>query len=312
MKLRSTLCSALFAAALLPAAASAQASGEDQALAQCAAGEINGISADNAATAVQLVCGAITSRVSPDNGSSYRVDMGRLGRLAILTVRTIRAGEPDKSLSVQLADIEEVAIAAPRIGEAVATGKPFAASATVDNLVREENRKYAGKKREGESLYGGGLYGMTLLGGEGEDNGAGLIGKYEYQMPGFGAGVSGFFNFELPFMLGASVDGRKFFSESDFAPFAGGGLAYVGFSDKPYDFNQDKRYVSNASLGAYVSGGFEAFRTYQNRLTVEARAFLPFSAADRCTEEELFASDRCNETTYAVPVMINVTFLMPD
>ncbi len=312
MKLRTTLCSALFAAALLPATASAQASGEDQSVAQCAAGEVNGISADNAATAVQLVCGAITSRVSPNNGSSYRVDMGRLGRLAILTVRTIRAGEPDKSLSVQLADIEEVAIAAPRVGEAVATGKPFAASATVDNLVREENRKYAGKKRDGESLYGGGLYGMTLLGGEGEDNGAGLIGKYEYQMPGFGAGVSGFFNFELPFMAGFSVDGRKFFSESDFSPFAGGGLAYVGFSDEPYEYNQDKKYVSNASLGAYVSGGFEAFRTYQNRLTVEARAFLPFTAADKCTESEFLDSNKCSDTAYAVPVMINVTFLMPD
>ena len=312
MKLRSTLCSALFAAALLPAAASAQASGEDQALAQCAAGEINGISADNAATAVQLVCGAITSRVSPNNGSSYRIDMGRLGRLAILTVRTIRAGEPDKSLSVQLADIEEVAVAAPRIGESVATGKPFESTAGVDNLVREENRKYAGKKRDGESLYGGGLYGMTLLGGEGAANGAGLIGKYEYQMPGFGAGVSGFFNFEHPFMAGFSVDGRKFFSESDFAPFAGGGLAYVGFSEENFDFKKGDKYVRNASLGAYVSGGFEAFRTYQNRLTVEARAFLPFSEAESCVEGEAGESNECSDTTYAVPVMINLTFLMPD
>ena len=312
MKLRTTLCSALFAAALLPAAASAQATGEDNTLAQCAAGEMNGISADNAATAVQLVCGAITSRVSPNNGSSYRVDMGRLGRIAILTVRTIRAGEADKSLSVQLADIEEVSVAAPRIGESVATGKPFAASATVDNLVREENRKYAGKKRDGESLYGGGLYGMTILNGEGEDNGAGLIGKYEYQMPGFGAGVSGFFNFEYPFMAGFSVDGRKFFNESDFAPFAGGGLAYVGFSDKNFEFKEGDKYVSNASLGAYVSGGFEAFRTYQNRLTVEARAFLPFTAADKCTEGEFLDINDCPDTAYAVPVMINVTFLMPN
>jgi len=297
---------------MLPAVAFAQATGEDQSFAQCAAGEINGISADNAATAVQLVCGAITSRVSPNNGSSYRVDMGRLGRIAILTVHTIRAGEADKSLSVQLADIEEVAIAAPRIGETVATGKPFESTAGVDNLVREENRKYAGKKRDGESLYGGGLYGMTILNGEGEDNGAGLIGKYEYQMPGFGAGVSGFFNFEHPFMAGFSVDGRKFFSESDFAPFAGGGLAYVGFSDNSYDFKEGETYVSNASLGAYVSGGFEAFRSYQNRLTIEARAFLPFTAADKCTEGELFDSNDCGDTAYAVPVMINVTFLMPN
>ena len=312
MKLRTTLCSALFAAALLPVAASAQATGEDNTLAQCAAGEMNGISADNAATAVQLVCGAITSRVSPNNGSSYRVDMGRLGRLAILTVRTIRAGEPDKSISVQLADIEEVAVAAPRLGEAVATGKPFESTAGVDNLVREENRKYADKKRDGESLYGGGLYGMTLLGGEGAANGAGLIGKYEYQMPGFGAGVSGFFNFEHPFMAGFSVDGRKFFNESDFAPFAGGGLAYVGFSDKNFEFKEGDKYVSNASLGAYVSGGFEAFRSYQNRLTIEARAFLPFSEAESCVEGALFESNECSDTTYAVPVMINLTFLMPD
>jgi hypothetical protein len=297
---------------LLPVTAFAQASGEDQSAPQCAAGEINGISADNAATAVQLVCGAITSRVSADNGSSYRVDMGRLGRLAILTVRTIRAGEPDKSMSVQLEGIEEVAVAAPRLGEAVATGKPFESTAGVDNLVREENRKYAGKKRDGESLYGGGLYGMTILNGEGKDNGAGLIGKYEYQMPGFGAGVSGFFNFELPFMAGFSVDGRKFFSESDFAPFAGGGLAYVGFRDGSNSYTTGETYVSNASLGAYVSGGFEAFRSYQNRLTIEARAFLPFTAADKCTEGELFDSNDCGDTAYAVPVMINVTFLMPN
>lgn len=314
MKLRTTLCSALFAAALLPAFASAQAQGEDQASPQCAAGEINGISADNAATSVQLVCSAITSRVSPNNGASYRIDMGRLGRLAILTVRTIRSGEPDKSISVQLEGIEEVAVAAPRLGEAVATGKPFESTAGVDNLVREENRKYANKKRDGESLYGGGLYGMTLLGGEGDDNGAGLIGKYEYQMPGFGAGVSGFFNFELPFMAGFSVDGRKFFNESDFAPFAGGGLAYVGFSDSAYTYKEGDKYVSNASLGAYVSGGFEAFRSYENRLTIEARAFLPFSKAERCVEGELFDGSECNgkDTTYAVPVMINLTFLMPD
>jgi hypothetical protein len=312
MNVRSTLLASLFAAFALPAVAVAQAQGEDQTVAQCAAGEINGISADNAATAVQLVCSAITSRVSPANGSSYRVDMGRLGRLAILTVRTIRAGEPDKAMSVQLEGIEEVAVAAPRLGEAVATGKPFESTAGVDNLVREENRKYAGKKRDGESLYGGGLYGMTLLNGEGEGNGAGLIGKYEYQMPGFGAGVSGFFNFEHPFMAGFSVDGRKFFSESDFAPFAGGGLAYVGFSDNTLEFKEGETYVSNASLGAYVSGGFEAFRSYQNRLTIEARAFLPFSAADKCTEGELFDSKDCGDTAYAVPVMINLTFLVPN
>ena len=288
---------------LLPAVAFAQAPGEDQSVAQCAAGEINGISADNAATAVQLVCGAITSRVSPNNGSSYRVDMGRLGRIAILTVRTIRAGEPDKSLSVQLADIEEIALAAPRIGESVATGKPFAASATVDNLVREENRKYAGKKRDAESLFGAGLFGASLLGANGDANAAGLIFKWEYQAPGFAAGASGFFGIESPALGGFSVDGRKFFSEADFSPFAGGGLAYVGF---------DADKVSNGSLGAYVSGGFEAFRTYQNRLTIEARAFLPFSEAESCVEGELFESNECSDTTYAVPVMINLTFLMPD
>ncbi len=278
---------------LLPAVAFAQATGEDQSVAQCAAGEINGISADNAATAVQLVCGAITSRVSPNNGSSYRVDMGRLGRIAILTVRTIRAGEADKSLSVQLADIEEIAIAAPRIGEAVATGKPFAASATVDNLVREENRKYANKKRDGESLFGAGLFGLSLLGAKGDANGAGLIGKWEYQAPAFAAGMSGFFGIESPALGGISVDGRKFFSEADFAPFAGGGLAYVGFANDN---------VSNGSLGAYVSGGFEAFRTYQNRLTIEARAFLPFSAAE--TTE--------GGSSLVFPVMLNLTFMMPD
>lgn len=312
MKRCTTLLSALLVAATLPAIASAQTQGEDQSLPQCAAGEINGITADNAATTVQLVCGEITKRVQPNNGNSYRVDMGRLGRLAILTVRTIRAGEADKSISVQLEGIEEVAVAAPRLGEAVATGKPFDATAGVDNLVREENRKYANKKRDGESLYGGGLYGMTLLNGEGEDNGAGLIGKYEYQMPGFGAGVSGFFNFELPFMAGFSVDGRKFFSESDFAPFAGGGLAYVGFRDGSNSLQTGESYVSNASLGAYVSGGFEAFRSYQNRLTIEARAFLPFSAADKCVEGDFTESNDCGDTAYAVPVMINLTFLMPD
>lgn len=310
MKRCTTLLSALLVAATLPSLASAQTQGEDQSLPQCAAGEINGITADNAATTVQLVCSEITSRVSPSNGNSYRVDMGRLGRLAILTVRTIRAGEPDKSISVQLEGIEEVAVAAPRLGEAVATGKPFEATAGVDNLVREENRKYSNKKRDGESLYGGGLYGMTILSGEGEDNGAGIIGKYEYQMPGFGAGVSGFFNFELPFMAGVSVDGRKFFSETDFAPFAGGGLAYLGFRDG--DGETGSRYVSNASLGAYVSGGFEAFRSYENRLTIEARAFLPFSAADKCVEGELFDNNDCGDTAYAVPVMLNVTFLMPE
>ncbi len=303
MKLRTTLCSALFAAALLPAAAFAQAPGEDQSVAQCAAGEINGISADNAATAVQLVCGAITSRVAPNNGSSYRVDMGRLGRIAILTVRTIRAGEPDKSLSVQLADIEEIALAAPRIGESVATGKPFAASATVDNLVREENRKYAGKKRDAESLFGAGLFGASLLGANGDANAAGLIFKWEYQAPGFAAGASGFFGIESPALGGFSVDGRKFFSEADFSPFAGGGLAYVGF---------DADKVSNGSLGAYVSGGFEAFRTYQNRLTVEARAFLPFSEAEGECTYDFTDGETCTTGAYVVPVMLNLTFMMPN
>ena len=289
---------------MLPVTAFAQASGEDQSFAQCAVGEINGISADNAATAVQLVCNAITSRVSPDNGSSYRVDMGRLGRLAILTVRTIRAGEPDKAMSVQLEGIEEVAVAAPRLGEAVATGKPFASSATVDNLVSEENRKYAGKKRDGESLFGAGLFGLSLLGANGDANGAGLIGKWEYQAPGFAAGASSFFGIESPLFVGISVDGRKFFSEADFAPFAGGGLAYVGF------YNDE---VSNGSLGAYVSGGLEAFRTYQNRLTIEARAFLPFSESEGgCTYDYTDGSEDCSSAAYVVPVMLNLTYMMPN
>lgn len=312
MKFRTSILATLFATAALPALAAAQAPGEDQSVPQCAAGEINGITADNAATTVQLVCSEITSRVSPSNGATYRVDMGRLGRLAILAVRTIRAGEPDKSISVQLEGIEEVAVAAPRLGEAVATGKPFEATAGVDNLVREENRKYANKKRDGESLYGGGLYGMTILNGEGEDNGAGLIGKYEYQAPSFGAGASFFFNLESPFMLGISVDGRRFFSNSDIAPFAGGGLTYMGFSDSAFNYKEGDEYVTNVSLGAYVSGGFEAFRSYENRLTIEARAFLPFSAADKCVEGEPCNSNERSDTAYAVPVMINLTFLMPE
>ena len=310
MKTPHTLLATLLVAALPSLAAAQNATGEDLAPSQCAAGEINGISADNAATAVQLVCSEITSRVSPNNGTTYRVDMGRLGRIAVLTVRTIRTGEPDKSISTQLQGIEEVAIAAPRLGEAVATGKSFESTAGVDNLVLDENRKYANKKRDGESLYGGGLYGMTLLGGDGEDNGAGIIGKYEYQMPSFAAGVSGYFNFELPLMAGVSVDARKFLNESDFAPFAGGGLTYMGFSNDTGESNSS--YVSNASLGAYVSGGFEAFRSYRNRLTIEARAILPFSAADRYEVGSDWGTDKKSGTDYVVPVMLNFTFLMPD
>lgn len=43
--------------------------------------------------------------------------------------------------------------------------------------------------------------------------------------------MSGFFGVEFPIIAGISVDGRKFFSEADFAPFAGGGLAYVDFAN---------------------------------------------------------------------------------
>ncbi|MGH7269249.1 MAG: hypothetical protein ACREJ3_02365, partial [Polyangiaceae bacterium] len=108
----------------------------------CRLGTHGGIDYNDAATATQIVCTEL-SRADAPLDAHYRVDLGALGTIVVLTVSRERPGEPgstDDSRQVSLHGIEEIAIAAPRVATAIVTGVPLKDTATVENITSQEAR----------------------------------------------------------------------------------------------------------------------------------------------------------------------------
>ena len=279
----------------------------------CRLSEHTGVEDGDATTAGRLVCGEIARAGGDASGARYRVSLGTLGSLVILSVA--REGEAlgstADSREMTLHGIEEVAVAAPRIAESIVRGTALPETQTVDNVVGLETREPASKP--GKLHFAIALTGTFAPFDQGLGVGPGGVLDLHYEMSQvefggslrFGGGSSSNASPSVAFFA-ASMGGRYFTSPKDVSPYVGGGLAWSFYSvSAPAGFDGQ-----NSGLGAYFDAGVEVMRTHHAHLAMGVRVDMPFFALNTNVESEGngFATGSAptpqQQTLYYVPVSL--------
>jgi hypothetical protein len=253
----------------------------------CGLGSHAGIDEADATTASRLVCNEV-ARAGAPAGAHYRVDIGKLGATVILSVAREgdTPGSTADSRELRLQGIEEVSVAAPRLGQAIVRGAPVAETETTENLVGEETRKP--KTKPGSVHAALGLIGMLPPLDQGLAPAAGLSFDvhYEANRVELGAGLRGGGNSSStdPSMafFQASIGGRYYLADTDFAPYVGGGLQWMFLN---LNVPSENFSGNNGGLGAYADAGVEILRTHHTHLAFGARLDLPFFEIDNSNSE---------------------------
>ena len=247
----------------------------------CRLSDHTGVDDADAATAGRLVCAEI-AHAGDLSGARYRVSLGTLGSLVILSVAREgdAPGSTVDSREMTLHGIEEVALAAPRIASSIVQGTPLPDTQTVVNLVGQEPREP--KTKPGKLHFALGLNGTFAPFDQGFSVAPGGLLDLHYEMSQFEFGGSlrfggGSSSNTAPTVsfFEASLGGRYFSSDKDVSPYIGGGLSWSFFNlDSPssgFDGN-------NSGLGAYIDGGIELMRTHHAHLAMGVRVDVPFFA----------------------------------
>jgi hypothetical protein len=249
-----------------------------------------GVEVADTETVAQIVCAelrrqgeAVGEPTYDASGERWRVGVRPLGRKVFLSLQRVRGdGSIGEEGEILLSEIEEVPVAAPRLVESVRTGKPMAATASVDTLVGEETRKY--RKKGGESFFGLGFMGIGVPGTD-VVPGGGLILRWSFETVDFGVlgdlrVVGGSHGDDSALLFSAGVGGRWFLSESNWSPFLGLGVGWTGLN---LDHAKENFKGSQLGMGGWLEFGVEALRFYESRLSLDLRAELPFFELDHET-----------------------------
>lgn len=241
----------------------------------------------------------VSDPVYDGEGEQYRIRIRPLGEKIFLSLQHMGAGgELIREREVVLAEIEETPVAAPRLVEAVRTGKEVGQTATVDSLVGEETRQY--RKMGGETFFGLGFMGLAVPGTD-VVPGAGILLRWSFETQDFGVVgdlrlVGGSPGDDTAVLFGAGVGGRWFLSNGNWSPFLGAGLGWLVLDvDAPGHFNGGQN-----GLGTWVEVGVETLRFYETRLSLDLRVELPFYEL----EHHFNSSDR----SYYVPITFGVSY----
>jgi hypothetical protein len=265
-----------------PLPAPAQAAPVTLTLPPCRLSEHAGFEEADARTAAMLVCAAI-AHAGPAPEAHYRVALGKLGSIVILSVSEEGAtiGSSVDSREMRLQGIEEVEVAAPRIAAAIVHRVPLVETEKVDNLVGGDTR--TPRSKPGKVHFALGLVGLAPPLDQGVSPAPGLSLDVHYETPdqrlelgGSFRGGGGSASNTSPqegFAI-FSVGGRYYTSDADFSPYVGGGLSWEFLSlTLPGDFTGN-----NSGLGAYADAGVEILRTHHAHLALGARIDVPFFA----------------------------------
>lgn len=282
---RSSLLSALLAiprAASADEAATTTAEPDDP---SCAVERRIGVTEEEAEAIEEIVCGFI--RTDPTYAGRYRLRIARAGSKLLVTLRSPTSERFDKRIEV--ASVDEVMVAAPRLLEAAGEAKPVKDTLTVENVVGGETRV---PKKRPSAVHGQiGMIGVSAMGhgtGGGVNMGIGA-GTEEWQFVGdlrlageaflrpaalsaavFTLGTVDMKTSSESFSyVGLSSGVRHSFTNTDVSPFVGGGLAleYVmpegPRADESAYASYDQRYgaVANAGLAGYLELGVDVLRT---------------------------------------------------
>ena len=280
----------------------------------CSLGTHAGIPDADAETAASIVCAEL-SKHATQPGASYRVGLGKLGSVVILSLTMESSpGVIQEHKQLQLSGIEEVAVAAPRVVDAVVNGTPVSQTQKVDNVVGEEAR--TPKKKPGSAHFAAGLIGVLPPLSHGAAPAPGIDLALHYETTSFAAGVGlrgaggkpdktelGYF--------ALTVGGRYYLSDADISPYVGGGFAWSWLSVHGDGFSGEK-----SGLGAFGEVGVEALRSHRSHLTLGLRADLPFyslQGTDVNASAPTGYGGYTNYTTtttslYYVPITVGLTF----
>lgn len=299
-----------------PPPAGAEAPAGDAA---CLLGEHDGIAEANARTSTALVCGALrdagaqvrTTPLDPSQAygfaAAYRIALRPLGKLVLLHVSyEAPVGQELRSRRLQLSDIEEMTVAAPRIADALVHDKPLSETANVANLVGEDTRR--ARKASGETFFALGILGFMIP--DDAWAGYGVFGRFHYQTLDYAVAIDGRIGTSNArdgdaHLYGLSVGGRFFFSDGDLAPFVGGGLGvlWVGVEreqsvsiENGYTYD-DSVERDGSGLAPFLEAGIELLRMHDSRLDAGVRVDLP-----------LFEIGGDSEESYAVPVSLQASY----
>ncbi len=297
------------AAVFLPAARA-----EENAF-QCALKEATGVPEADAQTATRLLCDEL--RRACGGHGAFEVSLGTLGKLVLVTVAR---ADTSLSMTVQVAGLEELPVAAGRIATALAAGRSFSSTERVDNLVTSETREPLSKK---------GAVKFSLGVGDVETPGYGarassLVLGLAYTTPRFALPAEmrfGWDNATYPAkemdLFSISVGGRAFLSTRDISPFVGAGLGYLNLSAHHGGYDSAGYFDgSRSGVVPYLEGGVEFLRTHRGRLALQVRVDFPtgslespgYSGYDPYTGYP--AQSVPTQTQYVAPVSIglSVTF----
>lgn len=271
---------------------------------QCLHGYTGGIPEADARTSVTLVCTEI-ARIGPAPDMTYRVAIGKLGSVYILSLTAERpAGVVHDSRQVQLSSIEEVPVAAPRLAESLLRGTTLQQTQKVDNVVGAEAR--LPKKQTGTVRGGIGVFGMLPPLGEAGTPAAGMSLPLMYETTSAAVGVdlrlaSGGPSGMRIAMFSTSLGGRYYLSDTAVSPFVGGGLGltYLKLRSDASRFNGDK-----TGIGAYAEVGLEVLRTHKSQLAIKLGIDLPFYAIDNDVDDG-------KSSQYYAPITIGAVFKLP-
>ncbi len=251
----------------------------------CRLGEHAGVDDADAQTSARLVCSEI-ARAGVASGASFRVDVGQLGSLTILTVtREAAAGGVPDVRDVRLHQIEDVASAAPRIAAAIVHG----------TAVEEARTPHpAGRERDLTKLH----FALGILGQFPPfDRSASPVPGIDIEcstevdpieiVGGLRGGAnSGKESVAMGF-AGFSMGVRYFLGRASTSAYAGAGFTWSYFS--MIDHSDAFFHGDHSGLGAYGEVGLEFLHTRQAKVAIGARIDAPFfsltssSVADNVT-----------------------------
>ena len=237
----------------------------------CRVTEYGGINAHDARTAADLICGELAERGSPPE--PYEIRFGRLDGTVLQTVTRL---DRKTSRRTMLAHLGEVAVAAPRVAQAILSDKSVAETEGADNVLSTDARRAVTKNGMTSAYFG--LVGATTGGGGGPSGGFDV--GIDYRLGAFaigGHGRAGGIGSSDEKLGYASIDmgGRLHPWDAATAPFIGTGLVLGYFNASSRENNR-----SGSGLGTFAEVGVDMMRNARIGVRTSVRADLPFYALE--------------------------------
>ncbi len=270
----------------------------------CVVGEHAGVDRDDARTTADVLCHALAAHGA--HPGVYDIRIGKLGG-KILLVLSDRATNDDRRLFLQGAD--EVPVASERLVTALVDHKTLEQTESVDNVVSSETRIPKQKTVQAGVILG--LTGQSAVGTPTTASG-GLEIDMQFRLKSLAilgqgrAGGIGSSDNKLGYAsLGTGL--RYFLSDSDVAPFIGGGLMFAYFQAN----EGNAPAYDGSGFGGYAELGVAFMRASHVGGVINLRADLPMFSLTQSNgatydyTTQSYASGS-NATMYIVPMSLNV------